>query len=324
MDVSIIIVNWNTIKLLRECIQSVYDETTCSFEIFVVDNNSSDGSADMVRKEFPNVLLIANDDNKGFAAGNNQAMKLCKGDHILLLNPDTKVLKGAIDKLLAFLNSKSDMGAAACKLLNGDGSLQKSVGNFYSFIGTLFENRIIPKILPNSKYLAKKYVAFWDHTTPREIDWARGAVLLVRREVVEQIGLLDEQFYIYGEEIDWCQRIKNAGWKIWYTPDAEIIHYGKASSSQRNIEMFIQNYKSFYILIKKHYPWFSYFLYRIRAMTYLVLWLLKFSITFLLSGKGTKKRQSAVDGFKLYTASWRWHFSSRSKIKVSQEPAPQL
>jgi len=316
LKISIVIVNWNTRAMLKQCLESVFQQTTASFEIFVVDNASGDGSGEMVLHDFPAVRLIQNPDNRGFAAANNQALRLASGEYILLLNPDTIILDNAIDRMLVYMDQAPDVGAASCKLLNGDLTLQKSVGNFYSFWATLLENRLIPKLVPNNQFLAKKYVAFWDHTTRREIDWARGAVLLVRQQVLQQIGLLDEQFYIYGEEIDWCWRIKQAGWKIMVLPEAEIIHFGKAASSQRHTEMFIQNYKSFYILLKKHYPVYSYWLYRLRTMIYLFVWLLWYAVLAARYSKKSPQHATATIGLKLYTTSWKWHFSKKSLIKL--------
>ena len=316
IKVSVVIVNWNTRELLKQCLKSVYAETSVPAEIFVVDNASGDGSAEMVRANFPRVCLIANSDNKGFAAANNQAINRTQGQYVLLLNPDTKVLGAAIDKLAAYLDDEETVGACTGKLLNGDGSLQKNVGNFYSFWSTLFENRILPAILPNSKFLAKRLVAFWDHATSRDIDWARGAVLLVRKKVLDRIGFLDERFYIYGEEIDLCWRIKQYGWRIIYLPEAEIIHYGKASSSQRRKEMFIQNYKSFYLFLKKHYPGYSYFFYRLRVMLYFIPWFLKILFTLFFFPANSQKKQDAKGLLDIYLASLRWHLSKDSLIKI--------
>lgn len=318
VKVSVVIVNWNTCDLLKQCLEALESQTASSLEIFVVDNASSDGSPEMVREHFPDVQLIANQRNRGFAAANNQALDKSSGQYILLLNPDTKVLDGAVDKLVAFLDKESTVGACTSMLLNGDGSLQKNVGNFYSFWGTLLENRIVPRILPNNKFLAKKFVAFWDHTTQRDIDWARGAVLLFHRKVLDQVGLLDEQFYIYGEEIDYCWRIKKKGWRIVYLPAAKIIHYGQAASSQRKQEMFIQNYKSFYILLKKHYPVYSYLLYRARATLYLLPWLLKLALAMLVRGHGSPKRTEAASLMRVYLASLRWHFSAESLVRLTR------
>ncbi len=321
MKVSIIVVNWNTRDLLKQCLESVIEQTQISHEIFVVDNASPDDSADMVLENFPTVHIIANRDNRGFAAANNQAMPLAQGDYILLLNPDTKVLDRAIDKMVAYLDDAAEVGAVTSKLLNGDGSLQKNVRNFYSFWTTLLENRIIPNLFPNSKFLAKRLVAFWDHQSRREIDWARGAVMLVRRSVIGQIGMLDEQFYIYGEEVDWCWRIKKAGWKIVYLPEAQIIHFGKAASSQRKIEMFIQNYKSAFIFLKKNYPVYSYWGYRLRTTVYSLLWLIHYSMPLAFTSKKSEKYDELKSGLNVYQKFFAWNLSKKSWVNVATRVA---
>jgi len=316
MKVSIIIVNWNTRELLKKCLESVIWETRTPHEIFVVDNASPDDSAGMVRANFPSVHLIANTTNRGFAAANNQAIQLARGEYVLLLNPDTKVLDRAIDTMVGCLDAAPEVGAVTSKLLNGDGSLQKNVGNFYSFWATLLENRILPTLFPNSAFLAKRFVAFWDHASRREIDWARGAVMLVRRKVIERIGLLDEQFYIYGEEVDWCWRIKKAGWKIMYLPEARIIHYGKAASSQRKIEMFIQNYKSAFIFLKKSYPLYSYWIYRLRTTFYSALWLIRYGLPMLAARTDSRRYAELKSGFDVYSRFFFWNLSRESWITV--------
>lgn len=320
MKVSIIIVNWNTRELLQQCLQSIADETKIEYEVFVVDNCSSDESAAMVRNNFPAVRLIENESNRGFAAANNQAMHQAKGKYILLLNPDTKILNHAIDKTAVFLDENPDVGLVACKLLNSDRTLQKSVGNFYSFWGTLLENRLLPQILPDSLWLARTMPSFWDHEAQRDIDWARGAYLMAPKNIVEEIGLLDEQFFIYGEEIDWCWRIKQNDWRIVFLPTAKIIHHGKAASEQRRKEMFVQNYKSFYIFLKKHYPRYSYWLYRTRTHLYLILWLLKNYISKLFK-KNNESIQRNIDSY-LYC--WKWHHSRESFIRVYNDCVPVL
>ena len=190
MDLSIVIVSWNTRILLNDCLKSIYENTKKhSFEIFVVDNNSPDLSADMVRKEFPNVNLIYNTDNLGFAPANNQALKIATGDNILLLNPDTVVLNSAIDKMLDYLTS-NNCELLTCKLLNTDGSLQKSVNNFYSFWETLIENRFFSGLSQKLNYKKGYLKSTWDHNSTIEIDWARGAVLMFKRKVMDKLVFL--------------------------------------------------------------------------------------------------------------------------------------
>ena len=310
VDVSIIIVNWNTKKLLKECIESVYKETKkYSFEIIVVDNNSPDNSADMVREEFPDVTLIANTDNKGFAAGNNQALKIANGKNLFLLNPDTVVLEGAIDKMLDFIYDKK-CGALTCKLQNTDGSLQKSVNSFYSFWASLFESRFFANISKKINFKTDKFMTYWAHDEVKKIDWARGAVLMFTKEVMDKIGVLDERYYIYGEEIDFYFRVRKAGFDAYFIPNAVILHHGKSSSKQRRAEMFIQNYKSLYIFLKKNYNSYSYYLYRLRVYIFLIIWIIKHSINSLI------KKNSEESGIQLdvYKKTFIWHFKKESFI----------
>ena len=305
-DVSVIIVSWNTKALLRNCLKSVFEQgKKYSQEVWVVDNDSPDKSADMVAAEFPEVKLIANNFNGGFAAGNNQAMRLATGRYILLLNPDTIILDGAVDKMIDYIEARADkkLGVITCKLLNNDGSLQKSVNSFYTFLGSFVENRFISGILEKMNLEPKGFTSYWDHGQEREIDWAYGAVMLFTKELMDKVGLLDEKFYIYAEEMDYYLRVRRAGYTSVFLPDVQIIHLGKSSSRQKRAAMFIQNYKSFYIFLKKHYGWFSYFLYRSRATLYLTAWYIRFS----LGSSDESKEQK-----KVYADTLRWHFGPES------------
>ncbi len=310
-DVSIIIVSWNTVGLLRNCLQSIYDETLkYSFEIIVVDNDSPDNSADMVAKEFPYVKLIANKDNRGFAPANNQGLEIAEGRNILFLNPDTLVIKNAIDMMIDYLdeNKKYGVGIVTCKLLNEDGTLQKSVNSFFSFWSSFIENRFFAGIFKklNTK---KTLMSYWNHSELREIDWSYGAVILITRELFEEVGFLDERFYIYAEEMDYYIRAKKAGYKAIFLPDVEIIHYGKSSSRQRRADMFIQNYKSFYLFLKKHYSPLTYYSYRVRAFIFLFLWLIKYSITFVIHKIMSKSAEEDKNQLDVYSKTIKWHFT---------------
>ncbi len=304
--VSVVIVNWNTRKLLHDCLNSVFQETKeCRLEVWVVDNNSPDGSAEMVAKDFPEVKLIANKDNVGFAPANNQALSLCTGDYILLLNPDTVVLAGAIDKMAYWYkaNENKQLGIVTCKLLNADGSLQKSVNPFYSFWSTLLENRFLSGFLSRFKSSSRILESHWEHDKIKDIDWAYGAVMFFSRKVFDTIGLLDERFYIYAEEIDYFMRIRKAGLRSVFLPDVHITHFGGSSSKQKRAAMFIQNYKSFYLFLNKHYGGLSYWAYRLRAQVYLVFWLIKYSLG--------KDEESKVQK-QVYKETLLWHFKAES------------
>jgi GT2 family glycosyltransferase len=312
IDVSIIIVSWNTKKMLQDCIQSIYNETRkYSFEIIVTDNDSPDKSADMVAELFPEVVLIANKDNRGFAAGNNQAMEIAKGKYILLLNPDTLVIDGAIDKMMDYAinyRGAKPLGILTCKLLNGDYTLQKSVNNYYSFWSSLIENRFFAPIIDRLKINSQKLKSAWNHDSDIEIDWAFGAVMLFSREVMDKVGLLDDRFYIYAEEMDYFMRVKKAGYESRFASGISIIHYGKSSSRQRRSAMFIQNYKSFYLFLKKHYGSFSYAIYRLRATLYLFMWYLRYSI-----GQSEESKEQRT----VYWETLKWHFSNASRITLN-------
>jgi len=252
--ISIIVVNFNAEKLLKECLESLYRETRdTSFDVWVVDNNSRDESVRMVRENFPQVKLIENNDNLGFSKANNQAIAKSASDYILLLNPDTVVRDRAIDKMVAFMDTHPDVGISGCRVLNKDGSLQpacrRSVPTpkvaFYHLSG-------LSKLFPNSMIMAKYNLTYLDPDQSHEVDAVSGAFLLIRRAVVDQIGLLDEVFFIYGEDVDWCVRAKNAGWKVMYHSEAEILHYkgGCSANSRRTAYEF---YRAMYLFHRKHF-----------------------------------------------------------------------
>ncbi len=316
-DVAVVIVNWNTLAMLRDCLNSVIQETQeYTYEIIVVDNNSPDKSADMVRKEFPDVILIANTTNNGFAPANNQALRIANARHYLLLNPDTVVLNGAIDKMVKYIDANPDVGIVTCKLLNTDGTLQKSVNNFFSFSRSFIENRFLANLFTRLDPKGNRFMSYWDHSEDRDIDWAFGAVLLFSQEVYDKVGILDDRFFIYAEEMDFYFRVKKAGYRSVFLADVEITHHGKSSSRQRRAEMFIQNYKSFYLYLRKHYPGYVYYLYRTRAFIYMHIWVVFFSLKYGFSRLIMKPDEEAKTQISVYTGTIKWHYTKDSKIPV--------
>lgn len=315
-DVSIIIVNWNTKDLLRKCFNSVIDQTNkYSYDIWVVDNNSPDNSAEMVRTEFPTVKLIANTTNNGFAKANNQALREAKSKYYLLLNPDTLVIENAIDKMIDYMN-ENKAHVLTCKLLNDDLSLQKSVSDFFTLSKSLIENRLFSEIFKNFNTRGNKLTSYWDHNSIREIDWAHGAVFMMSYEAFQKVGFLDERFYIYAEEMDYYMRFHKAGYKAIYNPEIKIIHYSKSSSRQKRAEMFIHNYKSFYLFLKKHYPKHVYILYRIRTLLYLNIWIMKYTIEFLVKKIVNQKTDEPKIQLKVYSQTFLWHLKAESLITI--------
>jgi len=255
LDLSIIIVNWNTKNYLDECLDSIYKTTRgIDFEIFVIDNDSKDGSADMVTKKYPDVILIENKTNEGFAKANNKGIKKSKGEFILLLNPDTHLMGEPLVTLVEFMKRNEDVGVCGCKVLNRDGSLEPACRRgiptpkaaLYRFVG-------LNKIFSNNPKFAKYNLTHLNPHKVTEVDAVSGSFFLVRREIIEKVGLLDENFFLYGEEIDWCYRIKNCGYKVVYNPNAEIIHYKGGSSSQNRLRAFYEFYRSMFVFHEKHF-----------------------------------------------------------------------
>ena len=232
-DCSIIIVNWNTCELLRQCLTSVQEHTQrLAYELFVVDNASSDGSVAMVEREFPSVQLIKNDRNLGFSKANNQALVKASGRYLLLLNSDTEISENAFSHIVQFLDEHPTVGMAGPRLLNPNGSRQYSCDCFPRRPITLLRDRVLDYCWPQNRITRTGKMRSWDYSTNFSVDYLIGAVLLVRRETCEQIGLLDEQFFMYAEDIDWCYRSAQAGWKNYYLGETAVYHHNRGSSEK--------------------------------------------------------------------------------------------
>jgi N-acetylglucosaminyl-diphospho-decaprenol L-rhamnosyltransferase len=239
IDLSIVIVSWNVLDLLRACLQSIYaSHGGMDLEVIVVDAGSEDGSPEMVRADFPEARLIARRDNVGFPKGNNLGLSEARGRHMLLLNPDTEVIGDALAMLVHFMDEHADVGAAGGQLLNPDGSVQSSRRRFPTVATGAFESTWLQPIAPR-RLLADYYAEDISDVETADVDWLVGACLIVRREVVEQVGYLDEAYFMYSEELDWCRRIKEAGWRVVYMPKARFVHHIGKSSEQAITERHI-------------------------------------------------------------------------------------
>lgn len=252
---SIIIVNYNAGGLLKRCIDSIYKESTItSFDIWVVDNNSTDKSIPMMRQNFPQVNLIENKENLGFAKANNQAIARCIGNYILLLNPDTLILQNALEKMVEFMDGNPTVGICGCKVLNEDGTFQLACRRTIPTPGVAFFRLTgLSTLFPRNKIMAKYNLTYIDPDERQEVDAVSGAFLMIRRELVEDIGLLDERFFMYGEELDWCLRAKKAEWTVMYYPGAEIIHCKGECSKFNHRKAAFEFYRSMYLFHKKHF-----------------------------------------------------------------------
>jgi len=245
---SICIVNWNTSDLLKDCLNSIYgDSQAAEWEVLVVDNASTDDSVEMVRNCFPQVGLVASPDNLGFAGGNNLALKRARGYYLLILNSDTRVQAGGLGALIDFMELHAGAGAAGPRMVKRDGSLQLSCGLTPS-LGSEFVNKLLlHKLFPFFK------LGNWNHAQIRDVGWVTGACLLVRREVVEQVGSLDPGMFMFYEDLEWCMRIRKAGWKIFYFPFCQVLHLGGQSTRKNLRRMLVISQRSQFYLFQKHF-----------------------------------------------------------------------
>ncbi|MBC7997225.1 MAG: glycosyltransferase family 2 protein [Leptolyngbya sp.] len=258
MDLSVVVVSWNTRALLSKCLTTLKSELESlgpnfKSEVFLIDNNSADGSAEMAAAEHPWVVLTANKENLGFAKANNQAFRVAKGRLVLLLNPDTEVQPGAIRVLIEFIDSHPDAAIVAPQLLNSDGSVQRSCREFPTFMGMVYELIGLSKMFPDNQTFGRYKMLDFNHDTERQVDQPEGACLLVRRAVMDEVGLLDEGFFMLFEEVDWCYRIIEAGYQIWFTPRAQVIHHYGQSIKQVKVRMILSSHRGLYRFWHKHY-----------------------------------------------------------------------
>jgi GT2 family glycosyltransferase len=231
--VSVIIVSYNTCEITLRCLRELYSAMACPAEVIVVDNASTDSSAQTISRDFPEVLIIRNDRNVGFSSANNQGMRAAKGTYFLLLNSDAFVVQGTVETLVAFLEKHPEAGVAGPRLLNADGTLQRSCHRFPTPGMAWIENLWISKLLPNHP----KFDSYsrWDHNKERYVDFISGACMMVRRTTYEHVGGFDEMFFMYAEETDWQRRMHTRGWLVGFTPETKVVHLGGASGGATGI-----------------------------------------------------------------------------------------
>ena len=253
MKISVIIVSWNVKRYLVDCLNSLQQyPPSHKYEIIVVDNNSIDGTSDLVKEKFPYINFIKNEQNLGFAAANNRGIKVAKGLYIFLLNPDTIVHKGAVDRLIGFMDDNPDVGACGPKLLNADGTTQGSVRQFPTFRAALYRHTIFKVLLIFRKQQHRYMMRHFSYDRQMDVDQVTGAAFMTRKSIVDQIGAMDEQFFMYYEEVDFCYRVNKAGYRIVFTPTAAITHFGGQSSGQIPIENRMMLVKSMLMFFRKH------------------------------------------------------------------------
>lgn len=261
MDISVIIISYNVKEFLHQSLLSL-QKTLSGFksEIIVVDNASVDGSKRIIKKEFPDIQLIENDDNVGFARACNQGLEIAEGKYLLLLNPDTLLQEDTVPKMIKFFEDHPEAGAAGCKILNADGTLQKACRRSFPTPSVAIPKMLgLSRLFPQNKLFAKYNLTYKDPDKLTEVDAVSGSFLMLRKEVYDQIGGLDEDYFMYGEDLDFCYRIKEAGWKIYYVPDTQIVHYKGESAKLASFDNLIVFYKAMGIFVNKHFSKGAYY-----------------------------------------------------------------
>ena len=280
--VSIIIINYNGKELTLNCLKSIYDKLKgVEYEIILVDNASSDDSVEVIEKSYPQVSIIKNDDNLGFSKANNQGIKIAKGDYILLLNNDTLLKEGDFDTLLTYISDKADVGIVGCRINNPDGSLQLSCYKFPSMWEMFTHYTFLTRLFPDSKLFGD--YRNWTHNAIKEVDFVIGAFFLMKRAVIEEIGMLDENFFLNAEESEYCLRAKKAGFKTVFHPGYEIVHIGGAAKKDMKKREIISHIQGTYLLIKKHHSLVYFVTYKLLSFLLSLIRFIIFGIILLLS-----------------------------------------
>ena len=306
VHLSVIIVSYNTKELLENCLKSIFDNRLSGMEVIVVDNNSSDGTPDMVQAKFTEAELLSNPENIGFAAAVNQGIKISSGKYILLLNPDTVVKGECLTNCIDYMESNENTGILGCRILNPDSTIQPSVRDFHGFWNCVFESLFLTKIFKKAKLFGKYHGTCYDYNKEMDANVLLGAFLFIRKELIDQVGLLDERFFIYSEETDLCYRAKKAGWKNVFYPGAEIIHIHGGSTSNIKTRAFLHLHNSLNQYLRKHKGFFVSLLCRfilfIGVTLRSIAWLIFSTVTF------NKQR---YEKFRVYLSTFLWYIKLR-------------
>jgi GT2 family glycosyltransferase len=254
MSISVIIVSWNAKAFLVQCLHSILSQRfTGSMEVIVVDNASSDGSPEAVRDGFPSVKVIRNNANYGFAKANNIGIRASTGEYCFLINSDVVVRDGCFGKMIQYLEAHPDIGMLGPRIYGSDGMVQRSCMGYPSLWNSLSRALALDTLFPRSRICGGQLLTFWNHDDTRPVDVMNGCFWMLRWSAMEEVGLLDERFLIYGEDIDWCKRFNDHGWKVVFFHEAEAIHYGGGSSSNAPIKFYIEMQRANYQYWLKHH-----------------------------------------------------------------------
>lgn len=318
---SIVIAHWNARSLLENCLNSLLtNRPACPLEVIVVDNGSTDGSAQLVRQKFPAVVLVQNEVNQGYTVASNQGIKVSSFKYVLLLNSDTLVPQGALDHLVSYLETHRDVAIVGCRLRLANGSTQHSCFKFFSLGNRLLHALGVHHLLPDQ--VGKARVVYLDYDSEHDVDWLMGTCMLVRRTAIDQVGLLDERSFMGGGDQDWCMRFRRSGWRVAYTPHAEVIHYhGKSSfdyegddAEEHRVRFAVEELRSSYYFFLTYFGSRSATAYLLIAKTGALLRLLWWLIALPISGSSFRHKRSYAKGLlRILAHPLRQHYAAPEK-----------
>jgi GT2 family glycosyltransferase len=322
--VSVIVVTWNAMRYVEECLESLQRDHELSIEIIVVDNASTDQTPQLIAQKFPQVMLIRNQENLGFAKGNNIGIAHSRGKYLFLINSDVNVPSGCIGKLLSFVEANPRVGVAGPQMLGPTGSVRRSTMRFPTIWNSLCRALALDSLFRGRRWAGGYLMSDFDHKHTREVEVLNGWFWVVRRKALDEVGLLDERFFMYGEDIDWCFRFHKAGWKLMFCADASAIHYGGASSAAAPVRFYIEMQKASFQYWGKHHGWPSSTTYRAVVLVHELVRLGGYGVAYLLkldrNGVEKMERSWAVLSWITSRESGRsWHVarSSRPQATVS-------
>jgi GT2 family glycosyltransferase len=311
--VSVVIVSWNAREFLVQCLNSL-STAACRYpiEVIVVDNDSDDGSPTMVERQFPAVKLFRNQANLGFAKANNVGIRHSSGKYICLINSDVKVLPSCISKLVDYMEAHADAGMVGPQIIGGDGRLQRSCRGFPTTWNMFCRALALDVILPRCRWFGGYLMPYWKHDHEKQVDILSGCFWTVRRKALDTVGLLDEDFFMYGEDMDWCKRFAKAGWGTVFVPKAEAIHYGGASSANAPVRFYVEKHRADLQYWRKHHSTPAVGLYILLTCLHLLLRATGHSLTLLHRSDG---RENARHKLHRSLVALRWIVSNGLKAQ---------
>ncbi len=320
IDVSIIIPSWNAKNFLHECIKSILEDTSnYQREIIVIDNASTDGSPEMVVDQFPQIKLIQNEENLGFAKACNIGMRVAKGQYVVIVNSDVIVRKECISRMVAYMDQHTEIGILGPKILGQDGTVQRSCMGFPTLWNSFCRALALDTIFPSSKLFGGQLMTFWSHESIRRVDVINGCFWMVRQDALKNVGLLDEDFFMYSEDKDWCKRFRKEGWEVTFYPEAEAIHFEAGSSSNAPVKFYMEMQRANLQYWKKHHNYAAQICFKLISLMHHSFRILGQMILFIIR---PPKRENCTFKINRHIACIRLIFrvisSPKKKVNLSE------